>query len=120
MSARPKPVSEPDTLDDASIERALDYLRDQADAAAQARAERVYVIEYRKSLKAQLMAEHGLEPLGAQEREAYADPRYVEHLQAMRQAVYVDERHTFLRQAAEARFEAWRTMNANRRAVSKL
>ena len=99
------------------IEKALDYLRDNATAAAQARANRVYVEEYRKTIKAAIMQEHSDLPLGAQEREAYADPRYVEHLQAIRAAVEDDERHRFLRATAEAKIEAWRTQSSNERAM---
>jgi hypothetical protein len=51
-----------------------------------------------------------------QEREAYSDPRYVEHLEAIKQAVEIDEGHTFLRAAADAKIEAWRTQSSNTRA----
>ena len=46
-------------ITDDEIDKALDYLRDNARDAAQARADRVYVEEYRKVIKAQLMKEHG-------------------------------------------------------------
>jgi hypothetical protein len=99
------------------IERALSYLRDNADAAAKARAERIYVEEYRKTVKAIIMKEHADKPLMAQEREAYADDRYVSHLDAIREAVALDERHRFLLAAAEAKIEAWRTQSSNERAM---
>ena len=38
------------------IEKALDFLRDSAEEAAVSRSNRIYLEEYRKSLKAQLMA----------------------------------------------------------------
>jgi hypothetical protein len=69
-------------ITDEEIDKALDYLRDNARDAAQAKANRVYVEEYRKTLKAQLMKEHGSLSAVLQEREAYSDPRYAEHLQA--------------------------------------
>lgn len=99
------------------VGRALDYLRDNADAAAKARAERIYVEEYRKTVKAQIMKEKADMPLGAQERDAYADDRYVAHLDAIREAVEADERHRFLRSAAEAKIEAWRTQSSNYRSM---
>ncbi len=102
-------------ITDEEISKALDYLRDSAPKAAKARAERIYVEEYRKTMKAQLMKEHAGEALGAQEREAYADPRYLEHLQAIREAVREDEHLRFMRVAAEAKIEAWRSMCANNR-----
>ena len=67
-------------ITDEEIDRALDFLRDNAEAAAKARAERIYVEEYRKTVKAQIMKEHDTKSAVIQEREAYADPRYATHL----------------------------------------
>lgn len=103
-------------ISDDEIDRALDYLRDSANEAAQARADRVYVEEYRKTIKAQLMKEHDGKSAVIQEREAYADRRYVTHLEAIREAVFKDERMRFLTAAAQAKIEAWRTQSSNERA----
>lgn len=97
------------------IDRALDFLRDNARDAAQARADRIYVEEFRKTIKAQIMKEHGTLSAVLQEREAYSDPRYGEHLEAIREAVKADEFHRFMRVAAEAKIEAWRTQSSNSR-----
>lgn len=99
------------------IEKALDYLRDNATVAAQARANRIYVEEYRKTVKAQIMKKHAELPLGAQERDAYADPIYIQHLEAIKQAVEQDEYHRFMRSCAEAKIEAWRTQSSNIRSM---
>lgn len=107
-------------INDESIERALDWLRDNATPAAQARANRIHLEEYRKVIKAQIMAEHLDKPISAQEREAYSDARYVAHLEAMRIAIEEDERMRYLLTAAEARVEAWRTLNANARVQAKV
>jgi hypothetical protein len=103
-------------ITESEVDRALDYLRDNADAAAKARAERIYVEEFRKTVKSQIMKEHNALPLAAQEREAYADVRYIEHLDALRSAVFADEKHRFLLAAASAKIEAWRTQSSNERA----
>ena len=103
-------------ITDDEIDKALDYLRDNARDAAQAKANRVYVEEYRKVIKAQLMKEHASMSAVLQEREAYSDPRYVQHLEAIKQAVEIDEGHRFLRAAADAKIEAWRTQSSNTRA----
>ena len=103
-------------ISDDDVEKALDYLRDSAKLAAKARAERIYVEEYRKTVKANIQQEFSKEPIGAQEREAYDDPRYRQHLEAIREAVFIDEHARFLREAAIAKIEAWRTMCSNRRA----
>ncbi len=103
-------------ITDEQVQKALDFLTTGARDAAKARAERIYVEEYRKTIKAQLMIEHTELTLGAQEREAYADDRYIRHLDAIREAVANDERQRFLREAASATIEAWRTQSSNERA----
>lgn len=103
-------------ISDAEIDKALDYLRDNADEAAKARAERVYVEEFRKTVKAQLMKEHDGKSAVIQEREAYADPRYISHLDAIKEAVFRDEKCRFMLSAAQAKIEAWRTQSSNERA----
>ena len=104
-------------ISDDEVEKAIDYLRDNATEAAQARANRIYIEEYRKSLKAMIMKEHADIPVSAQEREAYADKRYLSHLLALQQAVKEDEYRRFLRVAAEAKIEAWRSFQANYRSM---
>jgi uncharacterized membrane-anchored protein YjiN (DUF445 family) len=92
------------------IEKALDFLRDSAEDAAQNRANRIYMEEFRKSLKAQLMSNNPDIAVNAQEREAYKDPTYVDHLEAMRESIYEDEKLRFLIEAAKAKISAWQTM----------
>ena len=104
-------------INDDDVEKALDYLRDTAETCAETRAARVYLEEYRKSLKAILMKDHTDLAVNAQEREAYAHPDYVKHLAAMRVAVFEDEKGRFLRHAAEAKIEAWRTQESTRRSM---
>lgn len=104
-------------VSDRDLEKALDWLRDNADDAARAKSERVFCEEYRKTLKAVLMKQHPNIPIGAQEREAYADERYLVHLEKLKTAVYDDERNRALRVAAELKIEAWRTQQANFRAM---
>ncbi len=103
-------------ITDDEIDKALDYLRDNARDAAQAKANRVYVTEYRKYLKATLMKEHGALSAVLQEREAYSDDRYLRHLEAIKEAVAVDAHNEFLRAAAEAKIGAWQSQGANMRA----
>jgi hypothetical protein len=52
--------------------KAVDYILKNAKAHAKAKAERNYLEEYRKSLKAILMKQCLETAIGAQEREAYA------------------------------------------------
>ena len=92
------------------IEKALDFLRDSATEAAQNRANRVYVEDYLKVVKANIMASHADKPVNAQEREAYIHLDYLSHLEAIKEAVYEDEKLRFLIDAAKAKISAWQTM----------
>ena len=47
-------------ITDDDVEKAIDYLRDSATNAAQSRANRIYMDEFRKSLKALIMREYNL------------------------------------------------------------
>ena len=101
---------------------ALDYLRDNAVPYAQARANRTYLEEYRKTQKALLMqaAEmNGVNAISAQERDAYAAPEYVSHLVALKDAVEAEETLRWLFVAAQARIEAWRSLESSRRIEAK-
>lgn len=101
------------------VEQAVDYLRMNARAAAQAKANRVYLEEYRKVIKSQIMRENNNLPLGAQEAIAYCDTRYDTHLKVMRGAIENDEYRRWMMTAAQAKIEAWRTQQANARAEGK-
>ena len=102
-------------ISDSDIEKAIDWLRDTAESCAKRRAERLYLEDFTRSLKAEIMSQHLAEPLGAQERYAYSDIRYRNHLEALKLAIYEDEKGRFLRDAAAAKIEAWRTQQANER-----
>lgn len=106
-------------ITDDEVDKAVEYLRSNARAAAQAKANRIYAEEYRKVVKAQIMREQGAIPIAAQEAVAYADPRYTQHLKAVQEAVEKDEYMRWMMIAAQARIEAWRTQQANARAEGK-
>lgn len=102
-------------VSDEAMEKALDYLRDTAEEAAHSRAKRLYLEDYSRVLKATIMSEHLAEAVNAQERNAYADTRYRNHLEGLRQAVFEDEKARFLREAAAVKIEIWRSEQANER-----
>jgi hypothetical protein len=104
-------------LNDDEIDKAVDYLRDTAEITARHKAERVYAEEYKKTLKAILMKQFTDLPISAQEREALAHPKYIAHLEELKKAVFNDENMRALRTGAEAKIEAWRTKQANIRAI---
>ena len=100
-------------------ERAVDWLRDNARALAQARAERLYLEQFLKTVKAEGMKQHMGLPVSAQEREALCSPKYMATLDAYKEAITNDEHMRFLAAAAEARIEAWRSQESTRRAEGK-
>jgi hypothetical protein len=96
--------------------KAVDFIRDNGKKFAQAKADRIYLEEYRKSLKAILMKRSGENAVNAQEREAYAHPEYQELLKGLREAVEAEETLRWQMVAAEARVEVWRSQEASNRA----
>jgi len=101
------------------IFKCLDFIRDHAAQYAQAKANRVYCEEYRKTLKSQLMKRHVDSPVTAQEREAYADESYKAHLEALQSAVYEEERLRWLIEGAKLKVSVWQSLGANQRAEAK-
>ncbi len=101
------------------IFKCLDYIRDNAKKYAQAKANRVYLEEYRKSLKATLMATQIGDPVNAQERYAYAHPDYTLLLEGIKEAIEAEENQRWKLIAAQAKIEVWRSLSANQRAEAK-
>lgn len=104
-------------IDDTDVERAIDYLRDSAPVAAKARAERAYLEQWLKSLRATLVLKAPGTSIAEREAIALASPEYSEALNGYRAAVEIDERYRFLRDAADAKLRAWQTMSSNERAT---
>ena len=110
-------MNEQPIITEKQVQQAVDYLRDTAKEAAAARANRRYLEEFRKSRKALIMKDHVDLPVSAQEREAYASDEYQKHLRAMQMAIELDTKLSFLREASQAKIDAWQTMSANYRAI---
>jgi len=109
---------------DDDVEKALAFLRRNANVAAKARADRLYLEEFKKTKKALLMQQaaegNPSMTIGVQEREAYANPEYVELLEGYRVAIENDEKARFGVLAAQITIDAWRTQESNQRAMGKL
>lgn len=100
--------------------KAVDFIRDNGKHYAKAKADRIYMEEYRKSLKAILMKKSMENAVNAQEREAYSHPEYVQLLEGLRQAVEVEETLRWEMVAAQARVEVWRSQEASNRVEGKV
>jgi len=105
--------------DDISPYKALDFIRDNAAAYAQAKANVVYLTEYRKTIKANLMAESSEKTESAKETYAYSHQFYAQHLEALRDAIAEAERLRWLLVAAEAKIEVWRSLESSARAEGR-
>lgn len=106
-----------------NIFKCLDFIRDNAQPYAQAKASRIYLEEFRKSKKALLMKQAesaGHNAVNAQEREAYADEDYRRHLEALHDAVAAEEELRWLMVAAQAKIAVFQTLEATRRIEAKV
>ena len=99
--------------------KAIQYLIDTAPLYAKAKADRMYLEEFRKSRKAQLMSQAGTEVLGKQETFAYAHADYIQILEGIREAVETEEKYRWLMTAAQAKVSVWQTMQFNARIEQK-
>lgn len=100
--------------------KAVDYMLVNAPKFAQAKAERVYLEEFRKSKKAMLMKESTESSAAGQERDAYAHPDYLALLDGLKAAVEVEETLRWNLIAAQARIEIWRSQEASNRTQDKV
>jgi hypothetical protein len=101
------------------IDRALAYLRDNAEKDAQARANRLYMQEWIKVVKAQQQSMSAASSVAASEIEAMCSESYKVALDAYKTSIEMDEKARFLREAASAKIEVFRTEQATRRAEGK-
>jgi hypothetical protein len=110
MSARRVIVS------DESLEMALCWLRDHAEQMGAAKERLVRAEHMLKHIKALEMKRHDL-PVSAQEREALASKAYREAIEEEAKAAGAYEVMRSLREAAALKIEAWRSEQANFRAM---
>ena len=99
-------------------EQAAQTIRDKAPAYGEAKAQRVYLEEFRKSKKALLMKDAltlGIEAANAQEREAYAHPSYQQLIRGLAEAIEKEETLKWEIEAARLDIEIWRSREATNR-----
>lgn len=99
--------------------KAIDYILANGSKFAKAKAQRVYLEEFRKSKKALLMSESHLEAANAREQYAYSHPEYIALLNGIREAVEVEEELRWHLIAAQARVEVWRSEEASNRMTDR-
>jgi len=102
---------------DAEVERALDFLRDNAAAIGQAKREAVKHDHMLKATRAMAMKLSGETSIGAQEREALCSEQYTDAIDRAAEAAGRYEEMRALREAAALKIETWRSASANFRAM---
>ena len=101
------------------MDKAIEYIFMHGKKYAKSKAERIYLEEYRKSLKAILMKRSMETAVNAQEREAYSDKEYLALLDGLKVAVEHEEEERWGLVAAQARIDVWRTTEANNRNMDR-
>ena len=98
--------------------KAIEFILEQAPKYAEAKAQRVYLEEFRKTKKALLMKEalaRGIDSGVAQEREAYAHYEYQELLLGLQAAIEKEETLKWKLTAAQIKSDIWRSEQASER-----
>ena len=107
-------------MDEIDPTKAIRYIQVNAQAYAQAKADRIYIENYSKTLKSRLALESDKKTLGDREMEAYASPQYEELMRGLKAAVEVEENLKFMLDAAKLKVEVWKTQEQSRRAEMRL
>lgn len=102
---------------DIDLEKALDFLRDNAIIIGDAKAEVVRAGHMLKVTKSLLMKQWNDKPVSVQEREALASDAYMAALERDAVAAGEYEKLRALREAASLKIESWRSEQATWRAM---
>lgn len=105
------------TITDESLEKALDWLRDHAQAIGEAKADSISTARMREHILALEMKKYPTLPVSGQEREARASEAYKRAIIEEAKAAGAYETMRALREAAALKIEAWRSEQANFRAL---
>lgn len=101
-----------------NIHKTVEFIIENAPTFGKAKAQRVYLEEFRKSKKALLMRQammNGIEAANAQEREAYANDEYRQLLAGLSEAIETEETLRWKLEAARIAVEVWRSEQATAR-----
>ena len=102
-------------MSDNNPHKAVQFLIDTAPLYSKAKASRMFLEEFRKSRKAQLMSQAWTDVLWKQETYAYAHPDYEAQLKGLRDATEKEEALKFMLVAAQMRHDTWKTNEYSKR-----
>ena len=98
--------------------KAVEFIIENSAKYAKAKANRIYLSEFRKSKKALLMKEamqNRIDAANAQEREAYSHPEYIKLLEALAEAIEEEEKLSWMLEAAKIKADIYKTESFNNR-----
>ena len=99
-------------------QKSINYIMENAPKFAEAKANRVFIENYLRTVKSRLMNEEA-GTLGNKEAYAYAHPDYIQQLEALKIATKEEEHLKYMLKAAELRVEVWKTTEYSKRAELK-
>lgn len=109
-------------MSDTTQEELMQEIRDLIETFAAAKSDRVRLEHFRTAKRAILMQQaerEGYSSVTAQQREAEASPEYIEVIDGLARATYLEEKARWELQISQNKFEAWRTRMANAREEMK-
>ena len=98
--------------------KAIEFIIENSVKFAEAKAQRIYLEEFRKTKKALLMKDamaRGIDSAVAQEREAYAHIEYADLLKGLMIAIKKEETLKWMLTAAQMKADIWRSEQASER-----
>ena len=99
--------------------QAIDFILKNSKKFALAKANRVYLEEFRKSQKAILMTKCVESTAVAREQYAYSHPKYIDILNALKTAETTKEHLKYMLDAAKLKIEIWKVVEYNKRVEIK-
>ena len=100
--------------------KAINFIIENAPKFAEAKSQRVYLENFLKVKKAQLMQDCKNEPVSRAESYALAHPDYLIIVNGIKIAMLEEEKLKYFLEAARLRAEIWRTTEASNRNQDKV
>ena len=98
---------------------AIDFMIKNSEAYALAKAQVVYLTEYRKTVKAIGFQRSLKNTMAEKEADAYTTAEYISCVEGLKEAVAEAERLRWMLVAAQARVDVWRSQEASNRSIER-
>ena len=98
---------------------AINFMIKNSEAYANAKAQVVYLTEYRKTVKALGFQRSLKNTMAEKEADAYTTVEYATCVEGLKEAVAEAERLRWMLVAAQARVDVWRSQEASNRSIER-